>query len=156
MIKKTPWYIFIFAFGMYIVVYGLHNVHFTTLIIETIKGPVTDNLFNAIMVMGALLTVMSNLFNNLPSVMLGTITVTQMGLEQQYLQVAYLANIIGSDIGSLILPSGTLTSLIWIFILKQNKIPVTWKQYISATILIIPIGLVISLLSLYWWVLIIS
>jgi arsenical pump membrane protein len=155
-ILKTPWHIFIFAFSMYLVVFGLRNVNLTGLIIELIKEPVSANLSNGVLIMGALLTVMSNLFNNLPSVMLGTITVTQMGLEQQYLQVAYLANILGSDIGSLILPSGTLASLIWMHILKQNEIPVTWKQYISVTILIIPVGLLISLLSLYWWVLLIS
>jgi arsenical pump membrane protein len=141
---------------MYLVVFGLRNVNLTGLIIELIKEPVSANLSNGVLIMGALLTVMSNLFNNLPSVMLGTIMVTQMGLEQQYLQVVYLANILGSDIGSLILPSGTLASLIWMHILKQNEIPVTWKQYISVTILIIPVGLLISLLSLYWWVLLIS
>lgn len=151
-LQKTPWHIFVFAFSMYLVVYGLHNVKFTALMIELIKDPVRANLYNAIFIMGTLLTVMSNLFNNLPSVMLGTITVTQMGLDQEYLQVAYLANILGSDIGSLILPSGTLASLIWMYQLKQNEIPVTWKQYLSVTVLIIPAGLIVSLLSLYWWV----
>jgi len=155
-IKKTPWHILIFAFSMYVVIYGVHNVNFTALIIERIKEPVSANLFTAIFIMGTLLSVMSNLFNNLPSVMIGTLTITQMGLDQQYLQVAYLANIMGSDIGSLILPSGTLASLIWMYILRINKIPVTWSKYIGVTILIIPVGLLVSLLSLYWWVLLIS
>ncbi|NLI14058.1 arsenic transporter [Pelotomaculum propionicicum] len=155
-IQKTPWHILIFAYSIYIVVYGLHNTNITSLIIESIKTPVNANLYNAILIMGTLLTIMSNLFNNLPSVMLGTITITQMGLEQLYLQVCYLANIIGSDIGSLILPTGTLATLIWMYILKKNKIPVTWSQYISVTILIIPVGLLTSLISLYSWVLLIS
>lgn len=155
-LKKTPWHIFIFAFSMYLVVYGLHNVGFTALIIELVKEPVSGSLFNAIFIMGTLISVISNLFNNLPSVMIGTLTLTQMGLEQQYLQLVYLANIIGSDIGSLLLPSGTLASLIWMFILRMNKIPVTWSQYIGVTILVIPVGLLVSLLSLYWWILLIS
>lgn len=155
-IRKTPWHIFVFAFGMYVVVYGLYNVRLTDFIIEFIKQPVTAGLSTAILTMGILLTIMSNLFNNLPSVMIGTIIITQMGLEQQYLHVAYLANILGSDIGSLILPSGTLASLIWMFILDKHGIPVTWGQYIRATIFIIPLGLLASLLSLYLWVLLLS
>ena len=152
-LQKTPWHIFVFAFSMYLVVYGLHNTGFTTLLIGLIKGPVSANLFNGIFIMGILLAVMSSLFNNLPSVMLGTLTLTQMGLEQQYLQLVYLANIIGSDIGSLILPSGTLASLIWMFMLRMNKIQVTWSQYIGVTLLVIPIALLVSLLSLYGWIL---
>lgn len=155
-VQKTPWHILIFAFSMYVVIYGVHNVNFTAFIIDLLKEPVSTDMFNAIFIMGTLLSVMSNLFNNLPSVMIGTLSITQMGLDQQYLQVAYLANILGSDIGSLILPSGTLASLIWMYILRVNKIPVTWGQYIGVTVLVVPVGLIVSMLSLYWWVLLIS
>lgn len=78
-------------------------------------------------------------------------SLTGMGLDAHTLQVAYLANVIGADIGSLLLPMGTLASLIWMYILKQNKVPFTWGQYLKATILVIPIGLLISLFSLYVW-----
>jgi arsenical pump membrane protein len=150
-LKKTPWHIIFFAFGMYVIIYGLHNTGFTSMIVEHLGSAVSENHFNAIFIMGILLSVMSNLFNNLPSVMIGTISLTEMGLDPQTLQVAYLANVIGADIGSLLLPMGTLASLIWMFILKQNKIPLTWGQYLKATILVIPIGLLISLLCLYIW-----
>lgn len=150
-LKKTPWHIIFFAFGMYVIIYGLHNTGFTSMIVKQFGSAVSDNHFNAIFIMGLLLSVMSNLFNNLPSVMIGTISLTEMGLDPQTLQVAYLANVIGADIGSLLLPMGTLASLIWMFILKQNKIPLTWGQYLKATILVIPAGLLISLLSLYVW-----
>jgi arsenical pump membrane protein len=155
-LRKTPWHVFIFAFGMYLVVYGLHNVKFTNIIIELIREPVSGHLSNAILIIGILTSVMASLFNNHPSLMLATTIITQMGLDLQYVQVTYLAIIMGSDIGSLILPSGTLASLIWMFMLRQNHIIVTWKQYMKATVLIIPIGLLVSLLSLYWWVQLIS
>lgn len=155
-LRKTPWHVFIFAFGMYLVVYGLHNVKFTNIIIELIKEPVSGHLFNAILIIGVLTSAMASLFNNHPSLMLATTIITNMGLELQYVQVTYLAIIMGSDIGSLILPSGTLASLIWMFILRQNNISITWNQYIKVTLLVIPIGLLVSLLSLYWWVLLIS
>ncbi|WP_081413356.1 arsenic transporter [Aneurinibacillus terranovensis] len=151
-VKKTPWYILIFAFSMYVIVYGLHNSGLTALIINGLRDYVSAGNYTTIFIVGLLLTVMSNLLNNLPSVMIGTITLTEMGLNNQTLHVAYLANIIGSDIGSLLLPMGTLASLIWMFILRQNQIKITWGDYLKVTILVIPLGLLISLLSLYFWI----
>ena len=150
-VRKTPWYILLFAFSMYVIIYGLHNVGFTSLLVHQLGESVASHHINAIFIIGILLTVMSNLFNNLPSVMIGTLSLTKMDLEPHTLQVAYLANIIGSDIGSLLLPIGTLASLIWMFILKKNNITITWFQYIRVTVLIIPTGLLVSLLSLYLW-----
>ncbi|MNQ99768.1 Arsenical pump membrane protein [compost metagenome] len=83
--------------------------------------------------------------------MIGTFAVTDMGLEQQPLQLAYLANIMGSDIGALLTPVGTLATLLWMYILKNNHIHISWKQYMKVTIIVIPIGLIVSLISLYVW-----
>jgi arsenical pump membrane protein len=101
--------------------------------------------------MGMLLTLLSNLCNNLPAVMIGTLSLTTMGLDQRTLQVAYLANIIGSDIGSLITPMGTLASLIWMFLLRKNGVHMTWGVYLRVSIMVNSITLLVSLLSLYGW-----
>lgn len=150
-LRKTPWHIIVFAFSMYVIVYGLHNTGLTSMIVNLCQDPVSANHLNACFIIGFLLTAMSNLFNNLPSVMIGTLSLTEMGLDPHTLHIAYLANIIGSDIGALITPMGTLASLIWIFILRQHKIHITWRQYLKVTVRVIPIGLISSLLSLYLW-----
>jgi len=150
-VKKTPWHIILFAFSIYVVVYSLHNIGLTELIVERLRGPILANHFNACLISGGLLTVMSNLFNNLPSVMIGTLTLTGMGLDIPTLHIAYLATILGADIGSLITPMGTLASLIWMFILKKNGIRISWTKSLKVTIIVIPIGLLVSLLSLYLW-----
>lgn len=151
-VKKTPWHIILFAFSIYVVVYGLHNIGLTGLIVGLLRGPISANHLNACLISGSLLTVMSNLFNNLPAVMIGTFTLTGMGLDIPTLHIAYLANILGADIGSLITPMGTLASLIWMFLLKKNGIRISWADSVKVTIIVIPIGLLISLLSLYFWV----
>ena len=61
--------------------------------------------------------------------MVGTITLTEMGLDPITLKTIYLANIIGSDMGSLLLPIGTLASLIWLHILRANKIKVKYSKH---------------------------
>lgn len=152
-IINSPWHILLFAFSMYVLVYGLKNIGLNTIIISIFQDMVNNGILDATIFMGLLSTVFSNLFNNLPAVMISTISITEMNLNPLLMQVAYLANVIGSDIGSLLTPIGTLATLIWMFILKKHKLKISWKDYIEVTVLIIPITLFISLLCLYVWVL---
>ncbi|MGM9924555.1 MAG: arsenic transporter [Bacillus sp. (in: firmicutes)] len=151
-VKKTPWHILIFAFSMYVIIYGLHNSGLTALMVQICEPIVNQGLFQASFIMGGLVSLLSNLFNNHPALMIGTITLTEMGLDSITLKTIYLANIIGSDIGSLLLPIGTLASLIWMHILKENKIKVKWKDYLNVSIVVIPLSTIVTLFLLYYWV----
>lgn len=151
-LKKTPWHILIFAFSMYVIIYGLHNAGLTAALVQWLEPLVSQHLLYASFAMGGLVSILSNVFNNHPALMIGTITLTEMGLDPVTLKTIYLANIIGSDIGSLLLPIGTLASLIWMYILKQNKIKVKWKDYLSVSLIVIPLTTVVTLFLLYYWV----
>ncbi|MFP3126124.1 arsenic transporter [Ectobacillus funiculus] len=151
-LKKTPWHILIFAFSMYVLIYGLHNVGLTELLVKICEPIVQQGLFEASFIMGVLISILSNLFNNHPALLIGTITLTEMNLDFLTLKTMYLASIIGSDIGSLLLPIGTLASLIWMHILKQNKIKVKWKDYLSVSLVVVPLTLIVTLFLLYYWI----
>ncbi|ANX11023.1 arsenic transporter [Fictibacillus arsenicus] len=151
-IKKTPWYIFIFAFSMYVIIYGLHNTGLTDLLLRICTPIVEQGLFQATLLMGGLVTILSNLFNNHPALLIGTITLTEMNLDPITLKTMYLASIAGSDIGALILPIGTLASLIWMHLLKQNKIKMKWKDYLRISLIAVPLTLAVTLILLYTWV----
>ncbi|MBW5446585.1 arsenic transporter [Cohnella sp. CFH 77786] len=152
MLKKTPWHILLFAFGMYVIIYGLNNIGLTELLVEHLKPAVSGSLLNASLLMGGLVSLMSTLFNNHPALMIGTLALTQMNLDPISLKIAYLANVVGSDIGSLLLPVGTLASLIWLHILRTYKVKVGWKEYVRVTVLVIPTSLAFTLITLYYWV----
>ncbi|WP_188455409.1 arsenic transporter [Virgibacillus oceani] len=151
-LKKTPWHILVFAFSMYVIIYGLHNAGLTAMLVRFCEPIVSQGLLQASFIMGGLVSILSNLFNNHPALMIGTITLTDMGLDPITLKTIYLANIIGSDIGSLLLPIGTLASLIWIYILKQYKIKIKWKDYLQVSLLVIPITTIVTLMLLYYWI----
>ncbi|MGF9964063.1 arsenic transporter [Bacillus rhizoplanae] len=151
-LKKTPWHILIFAFSMYVIIYGLHNAGLTAWLVTVCEPIVNQSLLHASFMMGGLVSLLSNFFNNHPALMIGTITLTEMGLDPITLKTIYLANIIGSDMGSLLLPIGTLASLIWMYILKQNKIKVKWKDYLSVSLIVIPLTTIVTLFLLYYWV----
>ncbi|KIL46731.1 hypothetical protein KP78_18490 [Jeotgalibacillus soli] len=151
-LKKAPWHILVFAFGMYVTVYALNNTGITAVIIQWLEDPMKDNLMHASFIAGLLISFLSNIMNNLPAVMLGTIMITDMGLDLQTLQVSYISIIIGSDIGSLLSPMGTLATLLWMFVIKKNGIQISWSQYFKVALLVIPITLLITLISLNLWV----
>ncbi|MGG3737922.1 arsenic transporter [Aeribacillus pallidus] len=151
-LKKTPWHILIFAFSMYVIIYGLHNIGLTAWLVTIFQPVVHEGLFFASVMMGGLISILSNVFNNHPALMIGTFTLTELGLDPVTIQTIYLATIIGSDMGSLLLPIGTLASLIWMHILRQHKIKVTWGDYLSVSLIVIPISTMVTLCLLYYWV----
>jgi arsenical pump membrane protein len=150
--KKTPWHILIFAFSMYVIIYGLHNSGLTEVLLKICRPIVEQGLFQTTFLMGGLVSVLSNFFNNHPALLIGTITLTELHLDPLSLKTMYLASIIGSDIGSLLLPIGTLASLIWMHILRQHKIKVKWKDYLKVSLIAIPLTLIVTLLLLYHWI----
>jgi arsenical pump membrane protein len=152
MLRKTPWHILVFAFGMYVIIYGLHNIGLTKWLVALFEPTVRGSLLNASLIMGGIQSLMSTLFNNHPALMIGTLTLADMHLDPLTLKIAYLANVIGSDIGSLLLPIGTLASLIWMHLLRKNNLKIHWKDYTKVTILVIPPTVIFTLVVLYYWV----
>jgi arsenical pump membrane protein len=152
MIRKTPWYILLFAFSMYVIIYGLHNIGLTQMLIHLMQPLVSGSLVHASVMMGILLSILSNLFNNHPALMVGTLTLTNMGLDPLTLKISYLASVIGSDIGSLLLPIGTLATIMWMHIIKRGKVKLSWGQYLKVTATVIPITVIFTLVILAFWV----
>ncbi len=152
MLKKTPWYIIVFAFCMYVIIYGLNNIGLTDWLITFMKPMVSGSLLHASVMMGTLLSVLSNIFNNHPALMVGTLTLMNMDLSLLELKIAYLANVIGSDMGSLLLPMGTLATLMWMHIVRKGKVMISWLQYIKITVVVIPPATLFTLVVLYYWV----
>lgn len=152
LLKKTPWYILIFAFSMYIIIYGLNNIGLTEWLIQLLQPIVSGSMLHASVLMGVLLSVLSNFFNNHPALMVGTLTLTNMGLDPLTLKIAYLASVIGSDIGSLLLPIGTLATLMWMHIVQKAGVRISWSQYLKVSSVVIPITVIFTLVILSFWV----
>jgi arsenical pump membrane protein len=152
MVKKTPWYILLFAFSMYIIVYGLKNIGLTEWLVHHLHPIFAGSLLQASVAMGLLLSLLSNLFNNHPALMVGTLTLTNLNLDPITLKLSYLASVIGSDMGSLLLPIGTLATLMWMHIIRKGNVKITWGDYLKVSFRVIPISTCFTLVVLAYWI----
>jgi arsenical pump membrane protein len=151
-LRKTPWHVLFFAFGMYVVGAGIANVGLNSWLVHQLQPYIDGGWFSSIAATAVAVSVMSDLFNNHPALMIGTLNLTSMNLDQMSLHVAYLGNIIGSDIGSLLTPIGLLATLIWMFVLKQYKVFISWSQYLRVTILVVPPTVIATIILCYGWI----
>ena len=133
-IKEAPWQVLWFSIGLYVVVFGLKNAGLTNDLHLLIKHL---NILET----GFLSGILSSVLNNLPAVMLMDIALK--GVENHSL---IYANIIGVNIGSKLTPIGSLSTLIWLHIMKKGRIEITYWKYIKYAFIITPMVLFLVLM----------
>ena len=149
--KETPWQIIAFSIGMYVIIYGLRNVGLTLELAKFIENLHSLGNLYGIVGTGFISAGLSAFMNNLPSVMIVNLAIYDTGFKENTQHVLAYANIVGCDIGSKLTPIGSLSTLIWLHVLKQKGINISWRYYFKIGMIITPIVLIFTLLGLYLW-----
>lgn len=128
-IQHAPWQIVVFSLGMYLVVYGLRNAGLT----ESVSALGT----------GMTAALLSSIMNNMPSVLIGALSIQGSEATGLVREAMIYANVIGCDLGPKITPIGSLATLLWLHVLAQKNIRITWGYYFKVgSLLTLPILLV--------------
>lgn len=147
-LREAPWQVVVFSLGMYLVVYGLKNAGLTDFLTQLLDGLATHGLWGAAIGTGLLSALLSSVMNNMPSVLVGALSIQASGAEGLVREAMIYANVIGCDLGPKITPIGSLATLLWLHVLERKGMRITWGYYFKAGILLTLPVLLITLSAL--------
>ncbi|MNV83832.1 Arsenical pump membrane protein [compost metagenome] len=133
---------------MYLVVYGLRNAGLTRYIALLLDHFALGGIWGAAMGMGLLSALLSSVMNNMPSVLIGALSIDAATASGAVREAMIYANVIGCDLGPKITPIGSLATLLWLHVLAGKGLKIGWGYYFKVgAVLTLPV-LVITLAAL--------
>ncbi|ANC81232.1 arsenic transporter [Pseudomonas putida] len=139
-LKDAPWQVVVFSLGMYLVVYGLRNAGLTDYLTQILNVFAGYGVWGASLGTGLLAAGLSSVMNNMPTVLVGALSIHSAEATGIVREAMIYANVIGCDLGPKITPIGSLATLLWLHVLARKNIVITWGYYFrTGIVLTLPI-----------------
>lgn len=140
LLRRTPWLIVVFALSMYLIVYSLH-LHGGTAWFSSLLTPLdASGLAGMVFGSGALFSLLAAVINNLPAVLVSSLSITE--LEGGHAIMPF-ASLIGMSVGAKLTPIGSLATLLWLQLLRRDGVQLSLWQYMKyGFLLTVPVLLV--------------
>jgi arsenical pump membrane protein len=142
-LRDAPWQVVIFSLGMYLVVYGLRNAGLTAYLAGVLDRFAEGGVWGAAFGTGILTALLSSVMNNMPTVLVGALSIDASKATGLVKEAMIYANVIGSDLGPKITPIGSLATLLWLHVLAKKGVRIGWGYYFKVgVVLTLPVLLV--------------
>ncbi|EAJ0520299.1 arsenic transporter [Campylobacter jejuni] len=145
-IKNVPWGIFAFSFGLYMVVFALHKIGVSEILVKSYAFLMQDK--SGIFGVALISAFGSSVFNNLPMVLIGDLALKEYFENFSFDSLMIYAHLLGVNIGPKLTPIGSLATLLWLGVLARKGINISFWQYCKFGFLITLPVLVFSLFAL--------
>jgi arsenical pump membrane protein len=128
-VRDAPWQVVIFSLGMYLVVYGLRNAGLTAHLASLLDRIAQNGVWGAALGTGVIAAVLSSIMNNMPTVLVGALSIDATHATGAVREAMVYANVIGCDLGPKLTPIGSLATLLWLHVLGQKGLRIGWGYY---------------------------
>lgn len=147
-LRGAPWQIVVFSLGMYLVVYGLRNAGLTAHLAGLLERTAGAGIWGAAFGTGFLAAALSSVMNNMPTVLVGALSIDQSSATGLVKDAMVYANIIGCDLGPKLTPIGSLATLLWLHVLSSKGTTIAWGDYFRVGIVLTLPVLAVALAAL--------
>jgi arsenical pump membrane protein len=147
-LRGAPWQVVIFSLGMYLVVYGLRNAGLTDYLAALLNRCAAYGIWGAALGTGFITAILSSIMNNMPTVLIGALSIDATSAQGAVREAMVYANVIGSDLGPKITPIGSLATLLWLHVLDSKSIHISWRYYFRVGIVLTLPVLLLTLAAL--------
>jgi arsenical pump membrane protein len=144
------WSIFIFIFCLALLVRGLENREVTQAIGEAVTHVSSAGALWAVVAVCFCTAIGANLVNNWSMMMISVSSLASMaGTVPSFDRSLIFASLLGADLGPNITIMGSLSSMLWLVLLRQRGLEIRQAQYIKLGLAVMPLMLVTSALCVY-------
>jgi arsenical pump membrane protein len=141
--KRMPLGIIPFVLGMFITVEALRLYGVSEEIGLYLKNITGQSAFLSSYIYGFTSAFSANIFNNIPMTVF-YVPILQVASSSTMLP-GILATTIGSNLGANITPIGALAGLMWMVILRDKDVKISFREFVKYGLIITPITLILCL-----------